>query len=321
MLVTLPNRAYLNDIERFLGLIVPDGTDDMAFHLPEGLFSVHPIVLTMLAAMCDRATVAGADVTVENVHANSSTRYLERMKLFEVMEVPTNIPVREHDPSGRFIPLTRIQNNAELNSFVMDFVPLLHASPGEADSVKYVLYELVRNVLEHSGSPDGALAAAQVTKSGRLLVGVADSGIGVRRSLSRSHAVASDRAAIELAFRPGITGVTSRYGGNETNGGAGLFFMKAMATMARHHIVMVSGTSLMKLLSQPAGRRAEVRARLEDDRVTWRALSTPYDGTAVGIDITVEESVGFAQLLAEIGEVYHVNVKKSKKQRYRPVFK
>lgn len=149
--------------------------------------------------------------------------------------------------------------------------------------MKYVLYELVRNVLEHSGSADGAIVAAQVTKAGRLLVVVADSGIGVRASLARSHYVRDDPSAIELAFRPGVTGTTSRYGGNETNGGAGLFFMKAMATVARHHMVMISGNSFMKLLTQPRTPPPIVHGSLTEDNVCWRELSFSFPGTAVGI--------------------------------------
>lgn len=320
MHVTLPNRAYLADLERFLRRMVDDGSADFTLELGEGLFSVHPLVLCMLGAMADHAEFSDANTTVTIDKPTSSARYLQRMKLFEAMELPVNMPLVEHDPSGRFIPVTRIQDNAELNRFVLDFVPLLHAKPDEADSVKYVLYELVRNVLEHSASPAGALAAAQVTKKGRLLVAVADSGVGVRKSLSRSHRVDTDRAAVELAFRPGVTGTTSRYGGNDTNGGAGLFFMKAMATVSRHHMVMVTGDTMMKLLTVPSRQTPVIHEDLSSDRVRWIDLDVPFHGTAVGIDITVEETVRFSSLLKEIREVYHVKVKKDNKKRFSPRF-
>src|SRR5699024_1336659 len=101
----------------------------------------------------------GREVHLGQLEANSSTRYLQRMGLFDTMGIEANLPVTEHDPSGRFIPLTRINNNDDLNRFVTDFVPLLHADPDVADTVKYVLFELIRNVLEHAGASDrGALA-------------------------------------------------------------------------------------------------------------------------------------------------------------------
>lgn len=322
MHIGLPDRSYLSDLERFLSMVKDDGSADLVFTPKQGLFSLHPLVLCMIVALADRARANGGTVRVEGLLPNASTRYLQRMGVFDLMGVTTQLPVTAHDPSGRFIPLTRIANNSELTKFVTDFVPLLHATPGEADSVKYVLFELIRNVLEHAGAQDrGAIAAAQVTRGGRLLIGVADSGIGVRESLSRSHPVTTHQAAIQLAFRPGVTGTTRQFGGNETNGGAGLFFMKAMSTLARHHMVMVTGDTLMKLLLQSKGKSSPaINARLEDDRVRWRDLDFDFGGTAVGVDITVKETLAFSELLKEIREVYHVNVRKSKRERNRARF-
>jgi anti-sigma regulatory factor (Ser/Thr protein kinase) len=320
MLVNLPNRAYLSDLERFVDLIEDDGEPGLTVRMRDSLFSLHPMVLCMIAALTDRPYDAGERVGVTNVRPNASTRYLERMQLFEHMHLDSVVDVIAHESAGRFIPVTRISDNGQLNSFVTDLVPLLRASTGEADSVKYVLYELVRNVLEHAGSTHGAYAAAQVTKSGRLLIGIADSGIGILSSIRRFHSASTDQEGIKLAFRPGVTGTTSNYGGNETNGGAGLFFMKAMATLSRHHMVMVSGSSMMKLLTQPKSKRPEIHATLDDDRVKWHTLRTPFQGTAVGIDITVEETLDFSNLLTEIREVYHLNVRKSKTAKRKARF-
>lgn len=323
MRIGLPDRSYLADLERFLSMVADDGSIDLTFAPKQGLFSLHPVVLCMIAALSDDCRLNGGQVKVEGLIANSSTRYLQRMGLFKMMGVETDLPVVEHDPSGRFIPLTRIVDNTGLNQFVTDFVPLLHATSGEADSVKYVLFELIRNVLEHAGAGDrGALAAAQVTKSGRLLVGVADSGVGVQKTLARSHVVTDHQSAIELAFQPGVTGTTARFGGNETNGGAGLFFMKAMSTLSRHHMVMVTGDRLMKLLTQKPSTNGTptIKSKLSDDRVRWKELPFMFSGTAVGVDITVKETLAFSELLKEIREVYHLNVRKSKRERSKARF-
>lgn len=322
MRATLPNRAYLADIERFLRLVEDDGKCDLTFELRDGLFSVHPIVLCMLAALAEDARSRGGKCLIAREVLNNSTRYLERMKLFEQMHVKTSISVKEHEAAGRFIPVTRIGNNRELNDFIVDFVPLLHASPQESESVKYVLFELVRNVLEHAAS-GGAYVAAQVIKSGRLLVAVADGGIGVRASISRSHRADTDRQAIALAFSPGVTGATPRYGGNESNGGAGLFFMKAMASLARHHMVMVTGDTAMKLLTQRSDSSVLIQPDLEQDRVRWIPLGYSFPGTAVGIDLTVAEAVEFSSLLKQVGQVYNIRINERKaesKRRFKARF-
>jgi len=321
VLITIPPRAYLNDIERFLRLVEDDGEARLRFRLHDGLFSVHPVVLTMIAAIGKASAAEGRRVLLEERTVNSSTRYLQRMGLFDHMGIDAEIPVTGHEPAGRFIPLRRVQDNAQLNDFIRDFVPLLHMAPQDADAVKYVLFELLRNVLEHSGSEQGAFVAAQIARRDkRLLVGVADAGVGIRKSISRSHRADTDLDAISLALRPGITGVSPKVGGNETNGGAGLFFLKSMATLSRHHMVVISGTTMLKLWKQRR-KAPTINADVADDRKKWFELPCPFPGTAVGIDLTTEEPVGFEELLKRIRDVYHIDLRKAKKVKYRPRFR
>lgn len=320
MRVTVPNRAYLSDIERLLRTFTSDGNGDFILELPAGLFSLHPMATAMIASQALATRRAGGNVIVEGLAPNSSTRYLERMGLFDLMGVSSGIPVVAHEASGRFVPLRQVRTNEELNDFVVDIVPLLHASATESAAVKYVLFELVRNVQEHARSLDGAIVSAQVTRSGRLLIGVADCGRGIRSSMSESHPSASDRDSIKLAFRPGVTGVTRRLGGNETNGGAGLFFMKAMAVVARTHMVTISGNAMFKLLSRPVNKIA-IHADISRDRATWRTLDVPWNGTAVGIDLRLSDQLPFGDLLRAIGRVYDVDVRTERKAQYRARFK
>jgi len=318
MRVTLPNRSYLNDIERFLSCVSDDGSFNLTFRLPDGLFSVHPIVVCMIAAMGEDARNRGGEVVLENETINASTRYLERMGLFDVLGVERSISVHAQEAAGRFVPLRQIRTNEELNQFVLDVGPLLHASPEQTRAVKYVLFEMIRNVLEHSGAKGGAYVAAQVARrSSRLLLGVADAGQGVLESMRFAHHVAGHRHAIELAFRPGVTGTTARFGGNETNGGAGLFFMKAMVLASNHHMVMVTGDQQMKLLSS---KGKELQPRLEEDRVTWKQYPLVFAGTAVGVDLTVNEEVGFDQLMADIRNAYGFSVRQAKKAKHKARF-
>lgn len=316
----IPNRAYLNDFERFLRNFEDDGSPDFTVALPPHLFSLHPLATSMIASESIAARARGGQVSVDGLEATSSTRYLERMGLFELMGISSGITVTAHEPAGRFVPLRQIRSNDELNDFVVDVVPLLHAQPGEAAAVKYVLYELVRNVLEHAGTPDGAVVSAQVVpRDGRLLIGVADSGVGIRASLGQSHPVTSDRGAMRLAFRPGVTGVTRRLGGNETNGGAGLFFMKAIAQVAQNYLVAISGGTMFKLLTNHTSPTV-IEGDIEQDRATWRELDVPWHGTAVGIDLAVTDDRTFSELLAVIRRVYGVDVRGRRKELRRARF-
>lgn len=316
----LPNRAYLSDIERFLRSRTDDGSPDLRFDLEPGFFSVHPLVLCIIAAMAAETRRNGGSVLLENDQSTASIRYLERMKLFDVIGCESVSSVQEHDPAGRFIPVTRITNGKELTDFLTDVIPLLHAGPEESMTIRYVLAELVRNTLEHSGPPHEAFVAAQVIKTdGRLAVAVADHGIGIRQSITRFHSAEDDREAIVKAFEPGISGATGSFGGNENNGGAGLFFMKAMATMARCHMVAITGNAAMKLRRRPLGL-VEVQPSLLDDRVYWREATPPYEGTAIGIDIQVSPDIKFNDLLNEIRKVYHFRIREQRANKRKARF-
>ncbi|MDP2932730.1 MAG: ATP-binding protein, partial [bacterium] len=183
-------------------------------------------------------------IEVEELHAKSR-HYLERMGLFKILGVKTGISVIEHEPSGRFVPISRITDSAELDKFITDIVPLLHLEPEQAEPIRYVISELVRNVLEHAQTPDGAIVCAQFyKKSNAIKIGVADTGIGVKSSINSSYEASDDLAAIKLALTPGITGTTNKVGGTESNAGAGLFFIKSIAKTNRDFFVIYSGNAM-----------------------------------------------------------------------------
>lgn len=90
----------------------------------------------MIASAAIAAREDGHEVRVENLTQNPSTRYLERMGLFGLMGIDSGIPVVAHEAAGRFIPLRQIRTNDELNDFIVDVVPLLHANPSESAAVR-----------------------------------------------------------------------------------------------------------------------------------------------------------------------------------------
>src|SRR6185437_17064804 len=79
-------------------------------------------------------------------------------------------------------------------------------------------------------------------------IGIADAGIGILSSMERSHPVRTSSEALRMALQPGISGTTSRIGGNEFNAGAGLFFTKSIATLSRNRFFLYSGDSMFRLM-------------------------------------------------------------------------
>ena len=86
------------------------------------------------------------------------------MKLFNLLKIPTEINFVEHEAAGRFIPLQQIRTSMELTKFISEMIPLLHLDPEPAKTIGYIVSELVRNVLEHAETPNGAVLCAQYYK-------------------------------------------------------------------------------------------------------------------------------------------------------------
>jgi hypothetical protein len=245
------------------------------------------------------------------------------MGLFPFLGCEAPEQIKPHEPAGRFIPLTQIRTSTELSSFIVDMVPLLHASREEVQPIQYVISELVRNVIEHSSSPNGATLCAQYYKNTRrLALGVVDTGIGIRASLANNYAPASDLAAVMLALRPGVTGTTRGAYGSENNAGAGLFFTKSIACASDNFFLLASGTGAFKLLGTPAAQATIViQGRPESDYHREFDDLPGWPGTVVGIDVAIEKGRTFAQLLTEIRNVYGIDRQGSRgRNRKEPRF-
>jgi anti-sigma regulatory factor (Ser/Thr protein kinase) len=250
----------------------------------------------------------------------ASLPYLVRMKLFEFLGLDPPRRIVEHEEAGRFIPVTQVKGSGDLKRVISDLVPLLHTESHLADPIRYVISELVRNVIEHAQSECGSFLCAQCFRDqNRVSIGVADSGVGVFQSIHRSHAVRRPGDALCLALTPGISGTTPRIGGNQANAGAGLFFVKSIAKLSHNFLVLYSGNSMYKLLKTPAGQQTMLYAEPRSDRHKLLTDLPEWRGTVVGIDISVSEDKSFAVLLDIIRKAYSLDVKKRKRDYFKGI--
>ncbi|VVB99399.1 Uncharacterised protein [uncultured archaeon] len=307
----------MGNIDPFLRSFSPEQKDSLHITSNAKWISVHPIVLSMVASL-GLSIQDKSKIIFEHLEAKSK-HYLERMGLFKSIGVDSGMSIISHEPSGRFIPLTRITSSDELSRFIAEMVPLLHATPEQAEPIKYVLSELVSNVFEHSMSSSGAVVCAQFyEKTRRISIGVADSGVGIRKTITASHSAQLDIDAINLALTPGITGATEKIGGTELNAGAGLFFIKSIAKVNRDFLVIYSGKGMYKLLKTDLRKE---KVKLNSDPSLDKSSSKndfPYwQGTAVGIDISIERNQDFDHLLDLIYEAYQKEIQERKKAKFR----
>lgn len=315
MRIYLPNSAFLGNIDPFLRSLDTKSPEILEITANKKWISIHPVVLAMVAAL-------GAAIKPENIHFEKleakSKHYLERIGLFKLLGLKSDIKITEHESAGRFVPLSKISNSEELSRFIVDVVPLLHLRPNQAEPIKYIVSELVRNVFEHSLSKSGAVLCAQYyKKSNTIRIGIVDAGIGIKRSIDVSYKTRSDMEAIKLALTPGITGTTNKIGGTEFNAGAGLFFIKSIAKVSRDFFIIYSGNAMYKLLKGGAKTKTILYVDPFRDRHS-KGDDFPYwQGVAVGIDISLKQRQEFSQLLDFMRDVYIKAINEQKKAKYK----
>jgi anti-sigma regulatory factor (Ser/Thr protein kinase) len=321
MQVHLSNQGYLRHFDVFLSGFDPSDPSTLQITTNDRWISVHPAILTLVAAL--GLNVGTDNIKIDEITAKSG-HYLDTMGLFKILGKKSPFKVKSHDPTGRFIPLTQIKTPEQQTHFIHDIIPLLHLRPQQADAIKYTIGELVRNVLEHSKSPYGAVVAAQYSQEkGVIRLGICDTGIGIKNSMHRiwpSH-TQTDIDAIKWALVPGVTGTTMRHGGTAENAGAGLFFVKSISMVTRSYFLIYSGSGVFKLLKRrPDVRSIKLNADPEQDRNSQVDDAPSLPGTLIAIDISLENIDEFASLLSLIRSAYFNAVKERKAERYKPRF-
>ena len=315
MKIHLPNSAFLGNIDTFLRSFDGNGPENLKITANEKWISVHPVVLSLTAALGQ--TVDPKNISCEPLTAKSK-HYFERMGLFKLLRVNSGIKVVEHESAGRFIPLTQINNSSELTWFITEMIPLLHLEPIQADPIKYIVSELVRNVFEHSQSKYGAILCAQYyAKSNSIRIGIADTGVGIKKTINESWPAKTDIEAIHLALIPGITGTTRKEGGTEQNAGAGLFFIKSIAKVSRDFFMIYSGNAMYKLLKTDPRKQIRLYPNPTKDKHSKNEDLPYWQGTVVGVDINLNRKSEFSNLLDLIRKAYSEGVKERKEVRYK----
>lgn len=310
MKIHIPNSAFLGNFEAFLDTFDPTHKESLSITTNDRWMAMHPVVLAMIASLGQEAK----NTTIDEVLARSG-HYLTVMKLYDFLRMEDKKNIAEHEPSGRYIPLNNLSNSEDLTKFLTDMIPLLHLPKEPAQTIRYIVSELVRNVLEHSLASTGAFVCAQYyKKSNTIRIGIVDRGIGIKQSMTPFYHPASSKDALLLALTPGVTGVTNREGGNETNAGAGLFFVKSIAKINQTPFLLYSGDSLYKLRKN---RTNKIYANPLQDNHSLKEGLPFWQGTVVGIDISLDKTTEFMYLLKAIRQIFATAIKERKRERFK----
>jgi len=228
------------------------------------------------------------------------------MKLFQHLGIDFDPGVTEYEEAGRFLPLTQVKTQADSSAVLANISAMLHLQhdPESLAAVRFCVSELLRNVLEHANSPDGAFVAAHRftdKEPHRVTIAVADCGQGIAAHLARAHPEvgAADALAIRMAMRPGITGAQSTTYGTPDNAGAGLYITRSIAKGTGGYFFLYSGKAAYRLR----------RARSQDDMMElfpdpyqdkrgdrW-LFPAPWLGTVCSVEIRTETIAHYENLV------------------------
>jgi anti-sigma regulatory factor (Ser/Thr protein kinase) len=257
---------------------------------------MEPVALSMAAAWGRWAQ--RQDFSLRATNLGRKTAYAGRMKLFEHLGIEFDPGLEENEAAGRFVPLAQVKTSSDVRKVIGDISALLHLQddPETLSAVQYCVSELLRNVLEHSGSPDGAFVCAHrytTSEPHRVTIAVADCGQGIASHLGRVHpaAAADHEIALGLAMRPGITGALAGEYGTPDNAGAGLFITRSIAKGSGGYFFLLSGNSAYRLRRARNDREmTELYIDAYDEpRCDRYKFTTPWLGTVVAVEIRTEK--------------------------------
>jgi|SRR6266498_3802771 len=311
-------RAFFSGNRQLFDLDEPEAV----LKLDPNWMHLEPMALTMIAAWgywCKRNNLP---LILENPGKRAG--YAARMKLFEILDLPYEGRVTEHEEAGRFLPLRNIRTASDVRSVIADVSALLHLQNDRESlaAVQYCLSELLRNVLEHSGSEDGAFVCAH-NYSGRgphrITIAVADCGIGISKHLGYVYPAVQndDLKALEYAMQPGITGARPGAYGTPDNAGAGLFITRSIAKGTGGYFLIASGSAVYRLrraLNDNAQR--ELFINPFTDRSDQWEFELPWLGTIVTLEIRTEMIAEFEGFFSWIRQLVPPRISIEKKIRF-----
>ncbi|NCQ65952.1 MAG: hypothetical protein COZ34_00330 [Candidatus Pacebacteria bacterium CG_4_10_14_3_um_filter_34_15] len=321
MKIFLSNQGNLRNFKSFIESVNLSHPNRLEISTHDKWVTVHPANLVIAAALAIRVGKKNTEITGQ---VPETGRYLDRMGLYDLTKTSSPFVYHQKEEAGRFVPIKIIKTSDDQSRFITDVIPLLYLSEKNATVIKYVIGELVRNVIEHSFAKNGAVVVAQYyKKTNRVSIGICDTGIGIWKSMNNYWHPKTDLDAIKLALTPGITGTTQKEGGTADNAGAGLFFIKSIAKITRNYFVIYSGSAEYTLLKYKKRIKGMPRLYADPERDSHNETNaTPsFHGTLVAVDISLDETPEFNDLLSSIGDVYDKAIRDRKRKKYkRPKF-
>lgn len=237
----------------------------------------YPSAAAPFAAIVQHFRSAGLQIDLRNV-----PEVAEVMSIRNPQEA-SEVNLMETEPLSRMWVYFDHQQANRLTSSYMDCIRRkVECKTGVLEALEWCLYEILDNVMQHSKSDLGFAMLQIHIRSKRLAVCVADTGIGVQRSLASSSLYKPRTAfdALTLAVKEGVTR------DKRTNQGNGLFGLSRIVEQNGGKLWMRSGRGFMLL---------------EGDRWNGRnnqpVIDAEHHGTVVDFQLKIDKPVSLGDAL------------------------
>lgn len=136
-----------------------------------------------------------------------------------------------------------VQLQTDINAALDRLAPVLHLDEESTKAVRYCLSELLNNVFEHSGSPEGAfMQAGWFPKTQRVSLAIADLGGTIPTHIGRLMPNLDEEQRLAAALEPMVSGSFDR----DRNRGLGLFMTRRVARILRGKFWLHTGAWLAR---------------------------------------------------------------------------
>ena len=222
---------------------------------------VTPTPVVGLLAVLGKLHRQGYEIEIVQPSAPYPLRMLETVGFVDALETFTDV-TRTSEPVAavrRYHPIIRAMNfkthnevEQIANELMSEFGTSSRVNPPLNHEAYNALAEAANNAVEHSESPEGGFALAQLRErrpvSGRswfIEIAIADAGRGIAASLG----MADDREAIMRALDEGVSGT------DDPHRGIGLAEIERLVQEPRRQLVIHSGRGLVTVTAE-SGRVA-----------------------------------------------------------------
>lgn len=256
-------KALLSDPEGFLIFI--NKVQDKEINLSD--FEVlQPWAIAAIAAIARKENPHRVNIIHNS--ASSASRFAYSLGLFDIAKglLAHGVPEK-----GRTVKLSRVNKFPDIEhiSYAISKLIIDNSTSDKIEdqyidaeeirrTIYYVMVEMIRNVLQHSGDKWGATLIAQsMYEYGDpcIQIAVVDLGIGIYNSLKKTrHDIENNRVALERALWPYYSGAFYDFQkGSSQNAGLGLFFVSEMAKLTGGRLMISSKNATLCIQGDPEG--------------------------------------------------------------------